>query len=92
MRIAKGLSQATVCRAVGLSIDTLSRMERSDGQEPKLGTLLKIAPALEVELCALFPPCTEDTTTNLQAEVAVFLKHLDVEGLEAILSLLRRRS
>jgi len=92
IRVTKGLSQAAVCRAVGLSIDTLSRMERGDGQEPKLGTLLKVATGLKIELCDLFPPFAEETATALQSELVTIIKHLDADGQQAILTLLRRRS
>jgi transcriptional regulator with XRE-family HTH domain len=55
IRKAKGMSQAQVSTASGVSIDTLTRLENGKGQEPKLSTVIALAEALEVELSDLVP-------------------------------------
>jgi len=91
LRRAKGVSQGTACRRVGMSIDTWSRLERGEGQEPKLSTLMRVAEALEVELADLFPGNPESTSTPRQQELVSQVTHLPEEAQEALLLLLRRR-
>ena len=90
LRRTKGVSQGTACNAVGMSVDTWSRLERGDGQEPKLSTLMRVADALDVELADLFPERASNQATPCEHEVLNIVKYLAPEEQDALLKILRR--
>lgn len=91
LRRAKGISQAKTCQAVGMSVDTWSRLERGDGQEPRLSTLMRVADALDVNLGDLFPRRDESLAGTAEHEVMAVVRHLPFETQDALLKILRQK-
>jgi transcriptional regulator with XRE-family HTH domain len=50
LRKKKGWTQEKLAREAGISYHTLIKIERGDIKDPRLGTLIKLAKALDVSI------------------------------------------
>lgn len=83
-RKAQDLSQSQACRQAGLSIDTWSRLERGVEQNTTLGTFVRVADTLGVEISALFPSRKSMELSPAMQRLVEFLEPVDAEALNAL--------
>ena len=69
LRKARGLAQAHLAEAVGVAVESISRIERA-AAVPSLALLAKIAEALEIEVEQLFRPSGAAPRPHLEPEIA----------------------